>query len=104
MRTVLRLVAGLALLSVGCAREHLSPAFGRANREAYAMQQVSAAEARPPPSMTLDTQEASVISESYVRSLSGKGSTSEPGPVLFVAPQRPGQGQPQQLAPSVPKQ
>ena len=104
MRVSFGMVCGAALLSVGCGRAHVSPAFGLANREAYAMQQAGGAKGQAP-SMALDTQEAAAISGSYLKALAGKSATAEPAPVLLVAPQRPGQGQQQQpLAPSVPKQ
>jgi hypothetical protein len=101
MRTAIRALFFVALASGGCSREHISPAFGRANREALAMQAVAPAKPPPPPSMKLDTQEAAVIAGAYVHSLSGKTTQREPEPLLFVSPQQQGMGQP--LAPSVPK-
>jgi hypothetical protein len=93
-------VIAAALLGAGCAREHLSPAFGRANREAFAAQPVNPAKAAKAPSQALDTQEAEVIARSYVRGLSGK-TKAEPEPVLYVSPQKPGAQA--ALPPSVPK-
>ena len=52
--------------------------------------------------MALDTQEAAVISKSYVRSLAGPQQTTAPEPVLIVT-SRSGQQPEQPLAPSVPK-
>jgi hypothetical protein len=101
MRTAIRASFFVALAAGGCSREYLSPAFGRANRDALAMQAVAPAKPPPPPSMKLDTQEAAVISGAYVHSLSGKTSQREPEPLLFVSPQQ--QGSSPQLAPSVPK-
>jgi hypothetical protein len=92
------LVAALTLLSLACASEHLSPSFGRANHDAYAMQRGT--KARPAPNMALDTQEAEVISGSYLASLAPEKANDKPEPVLIVAPPRPGPTQP--LAPSVP--
>ncbi len=103
-RTLRGLVLTVVTVSLaGCNRQHLSPAFGRAYRETLAMQGVNSTRA-PPPSMRLDTQEAAVISGSYVQSLSGKGRSAEPEPVLLIAPQTPGGARPQQLMPSVPKE
>jgi hypothetical protein len=99
MRTARDVVLVLALLGTACAREHLSSSFGRANREAFARQDVTPAKPAPP-TMRLDTQEAEVIAESYVRGLSGK-SKAEPEPVLYVSPQR--SQQQEKLQPSVPK-
>jgi len=94
-------VVVLALLAAGCGYERMSPAFGRAYKEAFAMQEPVQAKPPPPPSMALDTQEAQVIGEAYVKSLSGKVK-ADPEPVLYVAPpQRPGTTP--ALQPSVPK-
>ncbi len=104
MRVHVLVVAGVATAVLGCGRAHLSSGFGQASRETLARQQVS--RARPPPSnMALDTQEASVISKSYLRSLAGPEQTTAPEPVLIVT-SRSGQqqGPPQALGPSVPKQ
>jgi hypothetical protein len=103
MRTSIR-IAAVALLAsaAGCARTHLTPAFGTANREAFQAQRVRPPDApAPKPNMALDPQETGVISESYVRGLAGKTSRSEPEPMLYVAPQQNGAGA-QRLAPSVP--
>ncbi len=101
MRGLIGAVLTLAFLATGCGYERIGPAFGKANREAMAMQQPAQAKPPPPPSMALDTQEAEVIGESYLKSLSGKAK-GEADPVLFVAPPDR-QGQRQVLAPSVPK-
>lgn len=103
MRARALVVAGLATAALGCGRAHLSSSFGVASRETLALQRGSRAQP-PPTNMALDTQEASVISKSYVRSLAGPEQAVTPEPILVVT-SRPGQqGQPQQLAPSVPKQ
>ncbi len=97
-RTLLALAVLAALTS--CSHQHLSPTFGIANHEAYAMQKSPPA-ARPP-TMALDTQEAAVISGVYLKDLATKeGSGYKPEPILLVGPQRAGQEQP--LMPSVPK-
>ncbi len=101
MRGLIGAVSTLVFLAAGCGYERLGPAFGKANKEAMAMQQPAQAKPPPPPSMALDTQEAEVIGGSYLKSLSGK-SKAEAEPVLFVAPPDR-QGQRQALSPSVPK-
>lgn len=93
----------LGLILPGCAPEHLSANFGRAQRAAFQRQAVRPAEKAKPPSMALDTQEADVVARSYVRGLSGKTASAEPEPILLVAPPQR-QGQPTRLAPSVPKE
>jgi hypothetical protein len=103
MRTTIRIVAVVTLVAAtACARKHITPEFGIANREAFQAQRVRPPDERAPrPNMALDSQETSVISESYVRSLASKTVKAEPEPVLYVAPSQPGAA-PQRLAPSVP--
>ena len=102
MRT--SLVWILALAAAGCGIEHRTAAYGRAYRESMAMQVKPAAVPAAPTNTTLDTQEAGVISGTYLRSLAGKSAQgTETEPVLYVAPtQRQGAGS--ALAPSVPKE
>lgn len=92
----------MGLILPGCAREHLSRGFGRAQRAAFQSQAVRPAERARPPSMALDTQEADVVSRAYIQSLAGR-SRAEPDSILMVEPQ--GQrAQAIRLAPSVPKE
>jgi hypothetical protein len=102
MRVLVGGVACVVILASGCGYERIGPAFGRADREAMAMQQPPLPKTVPPPSMALDTQEAQVIAETYVRSLSGKAK-AEPEPVLYVAPPSSRQATAPMLPPSVPK-
>ena len=101
MRTIFAVIVGAGLLAAGCSRAHVSPGFGLANKEAFAMQEPPLAKPPQATNMTLDTQEADVIASSYLRSLAGKTNTAEPDPVLYVAPPQRQTAQP--LAPSVPK-
>jgi hypothetical protein len=101
MRAATFLLASSLLLLAACARVHLTPEFGRANRKAFALQQAAPAKPPPPPSMALDTQEADVIARSYVHGLSGKKDTAEPEPVVYMSTARQA---PVRLAPSVPKE
>ena len=101
MRNLVGAVVIVAFAVAGCSYQKMSPAFGKANKEAFALQQPAEAKPPPQPSMSLDTQEAEVIGEAYVRSLSGKGK-AEPEPVLYVAPPQR-QGAAPVLPPSVPK-
>ena len=95
--------AALIAAASGCARTHMTPKFGVANREAFLAQRARAPDAPAPrPNMALDPQETSVVSEGYLRGLAGKTSKGEPEPMLYVAPQQAG-GAPQRLAPSVPR-
>jgi hypothetical protein len=97
------LLAMLALLASGCGVEHRSPAYGRAYRESMEMQTKPLANPPREPNMALDTQEAEVISGTYVRSLAGKSRTdAEPEPVLYVAPSQRQMGN-AALQPSVPR-
>jgi hypothetical protein len=96
-------LAVLALVLAGCAGpDHMSPSYGRAEREALGSQAAYPAKPVAPPNMALDPQEASVVAESYVRSLSGKTAQAEPEPILIVDPQRQA-GQRPLPPPSVPK-
>ncbi len=98
-----RSVVVLVLALAGCASGHATPGFGQARREAFAMQRAAPVRPSPPANGVLDTQEAQVISQGYVRSLSGKGPEAPaPAPILIVTPDR--QGQQGQLPPSVPRQ
>ena len=102
MRTLVAVIVGVGHLAAGCSRAHISPGFGRANQEAFAMQEPPLAKPPSATNMTLDTQEADVIASGYLRSLAGKTKTAEPEPVLYVAPPQQRQAAPS-LAPSVPK-
>jgi hypothetical protein len=105
MRASIR-IAAVAMIAAagGCARTHITPAFGTANREAFLAQRVRPPDAPAPrPNMALDPQETNVLSESYLRGLAGKTSKGEPEPMLYVAPQQNGAA-PQRLAPSVPRE
>ena len=100
MRNLVPALLAAALVLAGCGYERIGPAFGQASKEAFALQQPPQARPPPPPSMALDTQEAEVIGQAYVRSLSGKAK-EEPEPVLYVAPSQ--RQAAQKLEPSVPR-
>jgi hypothetical protein len=103
MRTLRLSILLLLGFSWGCGQAHLSDGFGKANQQALAMQKAPLATRPVPTNMSLDTQEAGVITDVYLRSLAGKTRVSgEPDPVLYVAPP-PRQGAQQPLAPSVPR-
>ena len=103
MRARMRLLLGASSLVVaGCAAPlHRSEAFGVAHRENFPEQAAARSPGARGPNMRLDSQEAEVIAESYLRGLSGKAAKAEPEPVVYVAPQR--QGAPVPLPPSVPR-
>lgn len=90
----------LAVLS-SCARPHLTETFGRSNRAAFAAQAPPQAQARKA-TTGLDSQEASIISGSYRRSLAPKTREVKDQPILLIAPQGTGGAQAQPLPPSVP--
>lgn len=103
MRTAI-LTAALvaAATSAGCGRAHLNRNQGISYRRAFASQQVMPATQSRAPSTALDTQEADVISKTYVHSLAGKARTETPEPVLYVAPAQRGPAS-QLPPPSVPR-
>jgi hypothetical protein len=103
MRTTWFIALALLFALAACAREHITPAFGRANREVLEAQAARPERKwTPPPNMALDAQEAQVIGGSYLHSLAGKQARAEAPPMLIVDPQ-PQNGS-QRLAPSVPKE
>lgn len=102
MRTIVFVVFAAGMAAAGCGRAHISPAFGKANQEAISMQQPPLPTAAPSPNMSLDTQEADVISNTYLKGLAGKSKVEDPEPVLYVAPAQR-QQRPPPLPPSVPK-
>jgi hypothetical protein len=106
MRTWIRCLPFALVVVTACARQHITPTFGRANHEVFSAQVARPENRRaPPPSMALDAQEAEVIGEAYLRGLAGKQGKAEPQPVLVVDPQGQVQaGAAQRLAPSVPKE
>jgi hypothetical protein len=108
MRTT-RTVIAIALLGAGCVREHLTETQGRSTREVFAAQRANpdAPAARPPAALQgLDSQEATIIAETFLKSLAPKGEQYEEPRILMVnpTPGRPAQPNPRPLPPSVPKQ
>lgn len=102
MRTVRTVLLAAACLAAGCSQGHLSKGFGMANREAFAMQQPPLPAPPAPTNQSLDTQEAEVVSTTYLKGLAGKAQRgTDPDPVLYVAPAQ--RQQPPQLPPSVPQ-
>jgi hypothetical protein len=92
------LVAGI----IGCARAHITPTYGQSSSAAFARQSPTKAKITGPVS-GLDSQEAAIISASYLRSLAPKTVQPKEEPIRLVAP--PGQGGGYgmtKLAPSVP--
>src|SRR5436309_1395807 len=85
------LAAAFGALSIGaCARTHLTPTHGRANREIFAAQ--IANPDRKPGSKSvngLDSQEAAIIAGNYRKALSPKPEGGGSNQMLMVAPQRP---------------
>ncbi|WP_242343567.1 hypothetical protein [Anaeromyxobacter terrae] len=102
MKTVV--VAALVVLAAGCAREHLTETHGRAMREIMTAQRANPAAPRGPAPAALDgldSQEATIIAETYRKSLAPKGERVEEPPVLLLSPQANRDRQ-RPLAPSVP--
>ncbi|WP_242333430.1 MULTISPECIES: hypothetical protein [unclassified Anaeromyxobacter] len=94
----------LAALAAGCAREHLTETHGRAMREIFVAQQANPGAPRVPAPAALnglDSQEATIIAETYRKSLAPKGEKVEEPQVLMLTPQTTRDRQ-RPLAPSVP--
>lgn len=88
-RSLCRLVvAASALAAVGCAGpDHLSEGFGASTRGAMARQAVRPPDKAPAaPVAGLDSQESSIVSEGYRRSLAPKGAAVEEQPVVLAQP------------------
>lgn len=101
MRTTITALFALAFVASGCTQGHLSHGYGKATREAFAMQAPPLPRTPPPLNSTLDTQEAAVVSRGYLKGLAGKSREADVDPVLYVAPPQQ-RVAPQPLAPSVP--
>ena len=94
------LVAGI----IGCARAHITPTYGESYSAAFARQSPTGAKVATPVS-GLDSQEAAIISASYLRSLAPKTVQPKEEPILLVAPPAQGGGYGMtKLAPSVPSE
>ncbi|ABS28140.1 hypothetical protein [Anaeromyxobacter sp. Fw109-5] len=104
MKTVV--VAALVVLAAGCAREHLTETHGKSMRESFAVQRANPDAPRrgpPPKALTgLDSQEATIIAETYRKSLAPEGTAVEEPEVLLIAPPQSTRQRPQALPPSVP--
>jgi hypothetical protein len=87
----------------GCARTHLTPTFGRAYHEVFAIQDANPNRQGAGRSVHgLDSQEAAIIAGSYRKALAAKSDASTGGSqLLMMSPNRGGGGD-TSLAPSVP--
>ncbi len=107
MKVALALALGLAAASsAGCGRAHLEAGYGRSYRAQFAAQRDRPTGASPAAkNLTgLDAQEASIIAQTYRRSLAPKEVEEKAQPILVVAPNQPGSAQPALPPPSVPKE
>ena len=87
----------------GCSRAHLTPTFGRAYHEVFAIQDANPNRQGSGKSVHgLDSQEAAIIAGSYRKALAGKSDTGNntSGQLLMMSPNRGGGDA--TLAPSVP--
>lgn len=95
------IVVVATLAGCGWRQQHLSGDYGKSFDAIFAAQAVE----RQTPARAasgLDSQEASIIAQTYRKSLAPKEVSAKEQPILMVAPTREGQAQP--LAPSVPKE
>jgi type IV pilus biogenesis protein CpaD/CtpE len=96
--------AALMALAAGCAREHLTETHGRATRELFAVQRANPGAPRGPEPKALtglDSQEATIIADTYRRSLAPEDTRVEEPGMLLLEPQSNRERQ-RPLAPSVP--
>ena len=97
-------VMALAVGIIGCARAHITPTYGESSSAAFGRQSPAKAKITGPVS-GLDSQEAAIISASYLRSLAPKTVQPKEEPILLVAPPAQGVGYGMtKLAPSVPSE
>lgn len=82
------LAAALCASTLGCFdRSHLTHSYGRAYRDAFAQQRVSANGADPGKAIKgLDSQEASIVSGSYRRGLAPKGTPAQNSSMIVLNP------------------
>jgi len=101
----LKLLAALALgAAAGCAaRAHITPTHGQSSRAVFARQAPPVAEVAGPVS-GLDSQEASIVSDTYRASLSPKDAPPKEDPYLMVAPPPRTSGRAMLPPPSVPRE
>lgn len=103
MTTSRMLLVCTVILAAGCSRATLTPSHGQSYRAIFARQQARPEASKPlDPAPGLDSQEATIIADSYRTSLAPKGQKPEESPVIVLTPQGQ-QGSQQRLAPSVPK-
>jgi len=98
-------IAALVAFTVACGgRAHLEPGYSRSYRGQFAAQEARPPGAKPATAAPgLDAQEASIIANSYRKSLSPKEERQYGAePILVVAPPQRAAGHP--LLPSVPKE
>jgi hypothetical protein len=87
----------------GCARTHLTPTFGRAYHEVFAIQDANPNRQGAGRSVHgLDSQEAAIIAGSYRKALAAKSDAATGGSQLLMMSPNRGGGSDSSLAPSVP--
>jgi hypothetical protein len=100
-------IAAAVALAVACGgRAHLEPGYARSYRGQFAAQRARPPGAKPAVAAPgLDAQEASIIANSYRKSLAPKEERQYGAePILVVAPPQRTSGHPQLPLPSVPKE
>ncbi len=102
-RTAIALAALAAMPLLGCARQHITSTYARSNSAAFRTQAVPPQHAKRPDALLgLDSQEASIIANSYRKSIGGtQAPSAQRDQVLIVSP--PGAEGRMPLAPSVPR-
>lgn len=84
---VMVVAGGLALMSAGCAADHLTASFGIASN-AYRQQQIVNPDAskKNVVSVGLDCSEAAIVAKNYYDSLAAQSGGQESGQVLILSP------------------
>jgi hypothetical protein len=102
-RTALFLAALATMPLSGCARQHITSTYARSNSATFRTQAVPPQRPKRPDALLgLDSQEASIIANSYRKGIGGtQAAPSQRDQVLIVSPS--GQEGRMPLAPSVPR-
>ncbi len=102
-RTALALAALAAMALTGCARPHITASYARSSSAAFQTQAVPPQRTKRPDALLgLDSQEASIIANSYRKGIGGtQAPSSQRDQVLLVSP--PGAEGRMPLLPSVPR-
>ncbi|HVI96905.1 MAG TPA: hypothetical protein VM753_22980 [Anaeromyxobacter sp.] len=104
MRTAIALSIVAAAQLAGCTHQHMTATYGRSESAAFRAQAVQRQRAAPPEALLgLDSQEATIIANSYRASLGQKAAQPNQNDQVLILPPPGSEQQHMPLAPSVPR-